>query len=247
MSKRKDYIAPFEVISTIRSMDEQTSRPTSSSAMGSTTHKSTPVPQPLGAQPPARPQERYEGSAPSPAPQGPGAAAAAGSSGRIHLSVNRVTIVVAALAEVVVLAGAYALGRATAPSAPEGPTQAGVQGAAPGDVEKRQSGKYYLILAAVDGLSPTDRQRAKELARYCSQHEVPATVETHSRAGKYVVLSMRGFDRAEFTDERGEDGTAPSDYVRDLTSKLGRSVGGHRLIPSQSDEPSGTPWFVKWQ
>ncbi len=245
VSKRKDYIAPFEVISTIRSMDEQASRPTSSSATGSTAHKSASVPQP-GAPTPAKPYERYEGQPPPVQPMAGTTRDAAG--GRIHLSVNRVTIGVVALAEVVLLAAAFALGRATAPAAPTGPVEAAKQDPSASVGDRRESGKYYLILAAVDGLTPTDRQRAEELARYCREHGEPATVETHSRAGKFVVLSMRGFDRADFTGERGaQSGSAPNDYVREVTGKLGRSVGGHGLVPPQSGDPAGTPWFVKWQ
>jgi len=131
--------------------------------------------------------------------------------GRLRLSLNYVSCGVALLGLALLLAVIFALGRGSAGPARGEAAETGKAVSPP--VEIRQagpatippavgwiSGKYYLIVRAMGGLTPQLRADAEHIARYCSNGGDDAAVIGTDR--EYLVWSLVPFDSPDSEEAR---------------------------------------------
>lgn len=144
--------------------------------------------------------------------------------GRLHLSVTYVTAGFVAAALVILLLGAFWLGRATGgsdgaavqagtgapplrPEAAEGvagstnaprPSAAGAPAAGTeAPAAQRTPGKFYLVIQNLLGSGPEQERAAFEIQDFCRAHGEPATVNLYK--GKVIVWSLTPFDSPNST------------------------------------------------
>ena len=129
---------------------------------------------------------------------------------RIYVSVNFVTAGVVGLVLLMLLLGAFVLGKKTAPSeAPTAPNQAGpvsqAQPEAPpatepvaiadGPVEakpgQRLASRYYLVIETLRGDKANDYDEAEKIIDFCSQRGLPA--ELVNIKGRFAVWCLLGY------------------------------------------------------
>jgi len=158
---------------------------------------------------PAAPEERprVEPDRAAPTVREPAAPAEpmfATSGGRLTVSLNYVTCMIIVLGLVLALAGAFVLGRATAPAsrAPKPgkatPGTKKVKGTVRGArkpvtrMPQRVSGKYYLVIESLKDKSAKNLAEAKRIVEFCKQNGEPA--EVRSMGTRYIVWSLTAFD-----------------------------------------------------
>ena len=198
MVRKKDSVALFEVISKSRGKHQESGMSVPRWITGSEEPEE-----------PASPEERLrvEPDRPAPTmrePSGPAEPMFATSGRRLKVSLNYLSCTIVVLGLVLALAGAFALGRATAPASPvekPGKTTAGtrqvkgpVRGTRPPVTRnpRRVLGKYYLVIESLKGKGLKDRAEAERIAEFCKQNGEPADVQ--SMGTKYIVWSLTGFD-----------------------------------------------------
>ncbi len=158
--------------------------------------------------------------------------------GRVTLSLNYVSLLVAGLAVLLGLLLAFCLGRWSA--SPGNPEAAPKLGAAPSiQRTERVPGKYYLIIQGLQGMTDDHRTDADDIQRFLEQEGVASDVAIWPGDPKqYVVWSSMGLD-SEIDDEAFA-------YVRKVEA-LGRkykSQGGiydFKQVRDQNGQIS--PWF----
>ena len=156
--------------------------------------------------------------------------------GRVKLSLNYVSLLVAGLAVLLGLLLAFCLGRW---SASPGTVEATPAPALPSQRTERVPGKYYLIIQGLQGMTDNHRSDAEDIQRFLEQEGVECDVAIWPGDPKqYVVWSCRGLD-----SEIDEKAFA---YVKKIEA-LGRkykSQGG-RYDFKQARDRNGqiTPWF----
>jgi len=146
--------------------------------------------------------------------------------GRLRLSLNYTSCVVVAAALIILLAGAFVLGRLSAAgSAVQGeisisqkvPLRPDVVDDVPGQnaPPKRQDGKYYLVIQALEGAGPQDLTEVRRIAEYCRSHGEPAEVKTFTspRSGKrrYAVWSLTALE-----SDRDEKATKHAEAIEQM-------------------------------
>ncbi len=202
MGRKKNSVALFEVISKSKEKSRESGlgvpkwmgaeSPDGMQASGS------PSPVAQGVQPPqgVRPPERRVVS--------PHRAVVEG--GRIHLSVNYLTCGVVGAAFIVLLIGAFLLGRGTAGGG--GPTKAGLgtmpplnrDVVPPGGTNNdgltlplvpagRKAEKYYLVIQNLMGKTDSHKAEAFRIAKFCIDKGQSATVCMYR--GNYIVWSAQ--------------------------------------------------------
>jgi len=132
--------------------------------------------------------------------------------GRLSLSLNYVSCLVAVMALVGLLVLAFWLGRATAGGAEAGrPRQMGGRNMTAAAQSARRPGYYYLVIQDLQGNTEAKKKQADRIVKFCKAHGEPATVNTYK--GSIVVWSNVGF--------ASPDEQAALDYARNI-ERLGQ-------------------------
>lgn len=238
MAKKKDSMALFEVIWKTRPAQRDSG---------------INVPEwmkPGGEAPPDAEARKPDGEAPTEAaPIAPPA--------RVTLSLSQAQLALAVVGLAIVLVVAFVLGRATVGSltpagdAPQatpaidevaaydvgGSPQAPL--AFPAD-EPRVSGRYYLVIQGMRGMTAEHRQAADEIVAYLRGEGVPAEVGTYSgKPRQYVVWSLTGFDASDSPEALGYVG-----YIEELGQRY-KARGGRYEFSHRDREGRLKPWFQR--
>jgi len=250
VAKKKNSVALFEVIHKTRRGEG-----------------STDVPKWMGDQPPD-PAEmpgpvRPEPTFPSPMASGAPEPIFVIAGDRLRLSLDYVRCAVAAGGLVVLLAVTFALGfwagsgPKAGPAAPggtmsertpvgrhvlggrkpsaSGPTTQPVSGA------KRQKGKWYLVIQALEGTKQGDLDEAGRIVAYCAAKGKPASIAryTHpkSRRQRYIVWSLKPTD-----SPRGEEAKKQAVVIEAIGKEYFRK---HKTYDFRQRMRDGkfNPWF----
>ena len=237
MSKKKDSVALFEVISKSRQRRSEAG---------------LNIPGWMG---PGQGSEGAESPPPSETPAAPTRSPTIGppatreamvstAGGELRLALNYFSCIVAAFALVLLLAGAFWLGRVTA-GAPvakdpgeQGGEKASVKGLAePASAPPREPGKYYLVVQGLQGTTQQHYSAAQEIVAYLKKNYIPADVNLYPGSPKqYIVWSLDGFDKL--------DSDAAKGFVRKIES-LGqryRAQGGRYDFRPR---PGENPRFIR--
>ena len=196
MVKKKNSIALFEVIS--KSKESR-----SAADMG--------VPAWMGGEqqdavPQAAPRMAPSAPKPPPPPVAPRSRTApllAIAGQRLQFSLNYISCLILAAALLVLLGGAFWLGRKTAPAPPDpdrmpaefraglldGQTGPGQQHS---ELPRRIPGKYYIVIESMEGATEQHLKEANRIAEFCITKGEPAEVRTYR--SRYVVWSLTPFD-----------------------------------------------------
>jgi len=101
--------------------------------------------------------------------------------GRLTVSLNYVSSMVAAVGLLLLMSIAFVLGRMTAP-APSPPVEAA----------KWQVGQYYLVIETLEGITPKARAEADRIVKFCKANNEPCEVQQLD--SNLIVWSMTPFD-----------------------------------------------------
>jgi len=174
------------------------------------------------------------------------------------LSLNYGSCVVVAVGLVLLLAGAFALGRRTRPrGVTDGPadvagtdagaTPAGLVGAdavAPAARPQRVSGKYYLIIQNLRGGGEAERKEGERIVAFCAERGEQATVEwfKNPRTGKafLAVWSLTPFQSAS-----GKENTAHAEWIETIGRKYFEKHRTHSFQQRLSKDGPLQPTYVK--
>jgi len=189
VTKRKNSVALFEVIAKER-QERREGRLNVPSWMG---------------RPPAEGQQAVAApKRPTVEEPAPGEPIVSTSGGRLRLSLNYVSCLVAAGVLLILLLLAFWLGRATVGDSQASPTQASVGDAraegdaaarVPAQQPTREPGKHYLVIQGMQGTSDANRRDADKIVNYLRDHDVEADVQKYpGRPEQYIVWSFEGFD-----------------------------------------------------
>ena len=248
MAKKKDSMALFEVISKSR---EKRSR----GEMG--------VPDWMGHSEQGAPPQA-EASTTSTPPAIPRAArkpAVVKTGGQLQVTLNYISCLALALGLVVLLAGAFWLGRSTAPEA-GGPAQAGMKAPfRPGLIGQggnkagakqpemklppRQAGKYYLVIESTGGAQDWHLEQARKIQRFCyfeggepsEVRKYPATQHTKEQ---YVVWSLTSFD-----SPRSTEATQHAEMIERLGARYFGKHGDFKFQQRKNKDAPLDPWYLK--
>jgi hypothetical protein len=131
------------------------------------------------------------------------------------------------LAMVVALLAAFWLGRVSVTGGgSDAEAGAELRAGWPEPTDAPEPGKWYLVVAAVDGGTPADQQVAQAKRDSFAAHGERAMVGTHG--DKKIVVSLRGFDQ--------RDSEAALSYARFVAEQLGYK---------QSKPGQTGPWLVQ--
>ncbi len=254
MAKKKNSPALFEVIARDRERQSQAGlnvptwmggRKQQDSAEEQSSQES---PAPQQPKQPKAPQQQ-----PKPAPKKrpkPDAAPADGkasdepmfstSGGRLRVSLNYSSAIIASVALVLLLGAAFAIGRATADGDAATAAATGVigeqeAGREMGSGADRQPGKHYLVIWDADESSGLEDE-AERIARFFTEQGEPAEVTTleDRQAGTVFVAvwALEGFDRP--------DSQAAENYATRI-----RELG--REYRNRHTNISINPWYAEYQ
>ena len=132
--------------------------------------------------------------------------------GRLTLSLNYVSCLVVSTGVLLLIAGAFWLGRTTAPS-PVIPGRTGQP------VVKRQVGKYYMVIQTLDGFTTATMAEAKQIVKFCSANGEPSEVK---QVGKNLIV----WSATPFDSRNSEEVIAHALFVQnELGVKYARKYG----------------------
>ena len=145
--------------------------------------------------------------------------------GRLTLSLNYVSCMVVSMGVLLLIIGAFVLGRVTAP---DSSPPAGASTGKP--VVKRQVGKYYLVIQTLDGRTPEARVEADRIVKFCSANSEPSEVKLLDK--NLIVWSLTPFDSA-----KSEEVIAHALFVQnELGAKYARKFGSkYKFIQPQKN------------
>lgn len=228
MARKKDSVALFEVISKSQAKHLESDMSVPRWITGSEEPEKPSAPD-------ERPRVEPDRAAPTMRePGGPAEPMFATAGGRLRVSLNYLTCTIIVLGLVLALAGAFVLGRATAPAPPvekPGKTTAGA-GQVKGPVREarrpvtrmpqRVSGKYYLVIETLKGITHADEDEATRIADFCKQNGEPA--EPRMWRGKIIVWSLTAFD-----SPRSEAAIRHARFIQDNLGKEYFNPGKNRI------------------
>lgn len=180
--------------------------------------------------------------------QGGGEALISTVPGRLRLSLNYVSCMVAAFGLVVLLSLAFWMGRASvgwssqataglagtsdgAGRSPAGP--AAVVAQAP----RRVAGKWYMVIQDLRGAAETNKAEAVRIVSYLkNEFGIPAEVRRY--AGRYVVWSFKPFDSRDGQDVRDYAGK-----IEKIGQRYFKKYSTYRF--SQRHNGKLDPWMLK--
>ena len=198
-----------------------------------------PVPPEPEAQGPASPDEVAAPEAPSPptlpttstweprrsseAPKTSDLPVWSTAGGRLTLSLNYVSCLVVSMGVLLLIIGAFVLGRMTA-SDPAPPGRSGKP------VVKRQVGKYYLVIETLAGKTREARAEAERIVKFCNANGEPSQVQL--LGDNLIVWSLTPFD-----SPKKEEVLAHALFVQnELGAKYARKYGSkYKFIQPQKN------------
>jgi hypothetical protein len=137
------------------------------------------------------------------------------SGGRLILSLNYVTCLVASMGVLLLIIGAFVIGRMTASDST--PIAAG--GGRRQAVVKREVGKFYMVIETLKGRSPEARTEADRIVKFCNANGEPSQVQLLGQ--NLIVWSLTPFDA-----KNSEEVTAHALHVQnELGAKYTRQYG----------------------
>jgi len=244
--KKKDSVALFEVISKSR---EKRSR----GEMG--------VPGWMGDSEKDASQPTEAAASRDATPKAPRKPAIVKTGGQLQVTLNYISCLAVALGLVVLLAGAFWLGRSTAPQAGK-PARAGMQAPyRPGLIGQggskagakqpemklppRQVGKYYLVIESTQGAQDWHLEQARKIQRFCyfeasepsEVRKYPATQHTKEQ---YVVWSLTPFD-----SPRSTEATQHAEMIERLGARYFGKHGDFKFQQRKSKNAPLDPWYLK--
>lgn len=121
---------------------------------------------------------------------------------RLTVTLNYVSCAAAVVGLMVLVGGAFWLGRVTGPAGPVHAAGAGLPGnkaklPAKPPIPKRVVGKYYLVIQQLPGKSAQNLTDARGIAKFCNANKVPA--EVWQTASYYYVWGYRAWDTYQAT------------------------------------------------
>ena len=134
--------------------------------------------------------------------------------GRLTLSLNYVSCLVASTGILLLIITAFVLGRITASSVAP-PVKTGQS------VVKRQVGKYYMVIETLDGKTRQARAEADRIVKFCGENGEPAQVQLLGK--NLIVWSLTPFDSPKSEEVRAHalhvQNELGAKYARKYTSK----------------------------
>jgi hypothetical protein len=255
VAKRKDSLALYEVIGRSRQaraeaglaipgwMGRQRSGPMRPQAPAQPAAEAEDM---ATLQPIAAPAEREVWA-------GPGVSVSAG---RLRLSLNYVTCVIAGVALVLLFVAMFILGRTSARHSQAAKTEAGAgiqasaRGEATGDKTPsaagpgtvREKGKYYLVVQGMGGKGADLLAEARSIERFCNAKGEQVNVYEYTKEPRqYIVLSAQGFD--------APDSPEALRYVSAIETlgKNYKAQGGKYEFKQRDAAGRVRPWFLQWK
>ncbi len=237
MAKKKDHVAPFEIVAGLGKM------PPTQEGSGEES-PTTPEAAPLPEQKP----RRHVGSGSMGAPMASTYHSASpvteqAEPGKLTVSIGHLSAGLMIGAVILLVAGAFVLGRMTA-----GPSQATPAGVTDGASKspKRETGKYYMVIEAMDGATDQQKEKAEHIAWFLEQQGVEASVlrYRYPEQGpvRWVVLGYKGFPGpADPAARRFAERMAVlgAEYSK-------RYSGSFDFSPKKYMDSPG-PWFEVWK
>lgn len=223
MARKKNSVALFEVISKTKDNRgrDDTRVPDWAGRQPQSADAATPEPQDT---PPPQPDYQHAGEELASAP---GDAAP----WRLTVTLNSVNCAVAAAVLIVLVGGAFWLGRATGSAGPVRAAGVGAGGEKKATTSgnttkttkppapKRVPGKYYLVIQQLPGKSSQDLADARGIEKFCNANNTPGEVWQTSKY--YYVLGFRPFDSYPATLS-----AEANKYAQEI-EKLGREYSRH--------------------
>ena len=246
MAKKKDSMALFEVIS--KSRDKR-----SRGEMG--------VPDWMGDSVPGAPQQAEASTTPTATHEAARKPAIVKTGGQLQVTLNYISCLAVVLGLVLLLAGAFWLGRSTASQGGEA-AQAGMKASyRPGLIGQsssktgakqpemklppRQVGKYYLVIESTGGAQDWHLGKAREMQRFCyfeggEPSEVRKYPATQNTKEQYVVWSLTPFD-----SPRSREATQHAEMIERLGARYFGKHGDFKFQQRKNKDAPLDPWYLK--
>ena len=247
MVKKRNSVALFEVISKSKEKSSQADMGVPAWMGGTAQDEDAPKPD---SPVPAAPK-----LPPLPAPPVRTAPLMTTAGGRLQLSLNYVSCLVIAVGLVLLLAGAFWLGRKTAPAPQTGEGRMKAEfragllsendtagaGAAK-TLPKRIPGKYYIVIESTRGTDAWHLAQAEKIARFCIERNEPAEVRKYPATSRsreqYVAWSLTPFD-----SPTSEAATQHARGIEKLGEEFFELHGDYKFL--QRNAGRFDPWFLK--
>ena len=170
---------------------------------------------------------------------------------QITVAMNFVSWSVVALAVLVVLIGAFTLGRISAPeSTVPGPTEpyrpdvleppAESPPAQPPSASGRITGKYYMIVQGLGGMTEQHLKQAEKIVKFCKDAGKPVTINRMHNPDQYIIWSLEAFD-----NPRSAQAVESALSIETLGKKYKEKHGTYNF---RQTAPGGRwPWFAPYR
>jgi hypothetical protein len=233
VAKKKHQVAPFEIVAGLGKSPSTRESQEGAAAGEEGQQEATAVP----AEKPRRHVVPTSKPPASPYPTTP-AASEVGEPGKLTVSMGHLTAGLIIGGAILLLVGAFVLGRMTA--GPGDETTAGMNSQVDQPL-KRVTGKYYMVIEATDGKTPADRMQAEHIVSFLESNNIRASVIPYGET-RWLVLGYQAFPSPE--------DPAAREYAEKI-DKLGtyydkRYPGNYDFAPPKPGESAG-PWFGVWR
>ena len=251
MAKRKDSKALFEVIA--RGKDNRSEPGMAVPQWLQKQPQDAPAPsggEDESSQPPVDQAPPEPGMLPTPRMDETSAAEPLMSSagGRVRISLNYASFAAAVLGAVVVLGGAFWLGRITSHGRGEAPTEKTMADnlpVRPGVVEASSTpatkAKYYLVIERMlPGLTPENKADAEAVVKYLDTKGIHARVSEANRGQLYVVMSTD----PGFADPKSTEATKFAEDIEDMGKAYRPPPGRKKYSFIQHNKDGLNPSYI---
>ncbi len=237
MAKKKHHVAPFEIVAGLGKNPPQ---------QEAADEESSACPE-VPAQPEQKPR-RHVGSGSSGTPMASTYHSASpvterAEPGKVTVSIGHLSAGLVIGAVILLVAGAFVLGRMTA--GPSEATSAGVTDGA-NKAPKRLTGKYYMVIEAMDGATAPEREKAEHIAWFLEQQGVEASVlrYRYPEQGpvRWVVLGYEGFPNPADPSARQF-----AERMAKLGKEYSKGYSGNFDFSPRKYPDSQSPWFEVWK
>lgn len=244
MARKKHQVAPFEIVAGLgkSSSTRESQEEDASGQENQQEQPQTPVEKPRRhVVPPARP-------AASPYPTTPTATAEAAETaepGKLTVSMGHLTAGLVIGGMILLLAGAFVLGRMSARPGDE--ATAGMNNQT-GQPPARETGKYYMVIEAMDGKTAADQMRAEHIAWFLDRRGIETSVHKYrypkpnQERVAWVVLSYRGFPGPEDPAVRRF-----AEQMRQLGAQYSKEYNVNYDFAPRKRRDSTRPWLEVWK
>jgi hypothetical protein len=237
VAKKKHHVAPFEIVAGLGK-----NPPLQEGA-----DEESPTPPEVPPQPEQKPR-RHVGSGSAGTPMASTYHSASpvteqAEPGKLTVSIGHLTAGLVIGAVILLVAGAFVLGRMTA--GPSEATSAGVTDGA-NKAPERLTGKYYMVIEALD-FSAAGREKAEHIVYFLQQQGVETSVERYRypeqrRGRSWVVLSYKGFPNPADPAARRF-----AERMAKLGEEYSKRYSGNFEFSPKKYPDSQSPWFEVWK